>query len=373
MPILIKTQRPDWLWVLTITTAIYLAIEFAFNARLLDVVGGMPSNEQLSDIEEYGRRISGFAVALLFWGRIFELHRSKSTGQVIWGKAVLTIAISTFVIVHVVYYLEGRLVDSLVEQSSPEVRSAAVSAVVMQKTLASGRLKMNGLDLDSSRLKDPDGKAFLALYAPLTSYLPGLGAKISDNHRALARHFVHAVAEADAASSGHSQVKLPSKADEDKVVSLLRAPAAAFSDGAKAAEEGKRYTRTMLVPSIALSFSVMGALVHIWKLLFFTLHLSTGRALKPDWAKGIAITALSLAALFVFTKVPTTDITEQRLYLHLKQEMVASAPEGSEITFRKLVGFFADSVIHSQPVMYPAFEWTRRYLLGGFQFGYGGE
>ncbi|NLC37112.1 MAG: hypothetical protein GX772_11850 [Alcaligenaceae bacterium] len=371
MALLSKTQRPDWLWVLTITTAVYLVIEFAFNARLLDVVGGMPNNEQLSDIEEYGRRISGFAVALLFWGKIFEWHRSKSTGRVIWGRALVSIAISTFVVVHVVYYLEGRLVDSLVEQSSPEVRAASVSSVVMQKTLASGRLKMNGLDLDASRLTDPDGKAFLALYAPLTSYLPGLGARLSDNHRVLARHFIYAVAEADAASSGHTGIKRPTKAEEDQVVRLLQAPAAAFADGKQVAEEGKRYTRTMLVPSIALSFSIMGALVHIWKLFFFSLHLATGRAVQPSWAKGLAITALSLAALFVFTKLPTTDITGQRLYVHLKQEMVDSAPDGGDVSFRRMLGFFADAVIHSQPVMYPVFEWTRVYLLGGFQFGYG--
>ncbi len=51
--------------------------------------------------------------------------------------------------------------------------------------------------------------------------------------------------------------------------------------------------------------------------------------------------------------------------------MVDSAPDGGDVSFRRMLGFFADAVIHSQPVMYPVFEWTRVYLLGGFQFGYG--
>lgn len=359
---LIRKQRPEWLWLLTLTTAMYLLVEFAFNARLLDVVGGMPTDDQLHNIEEYGRRISGFAVALLFWGAIFEANRSKISGQIVWGKALVYVAACTFVIVQVVYHAEGRLVDTLVDESSPATRATAVSAVVLQKTLASGQVDMKGLDLETTRLGDPDGKAFLALYAPLTSYLPDLDMKISGVQQPLADLFVKLTASPETNRSKRQQ--------STDIVNLMRAKPAAFADGQQLEREGKRFARTMIVPAIALGFSILGALVHVWKLFFFLLHLGAGRVLRASWAKGLLITSLSLATLFAFILIPSTDITQQPQYRHLKNKMYEHADDDFSLAMRKAVGVFSDATIHAQPVMYPIFEWTRVRLLGGMEFGY---
>lgn len=76
----------------TLATAIYLCIELAFNARLLDVIGGLASAEQLHNIESYGRAISGFAVALMLWGWLIERSRSPKTGRLVWSHALLRMA-----------------------------------------------------------------------------------------------------------------------------------------------------------------------------------------------------------------------------------------------------------------------------------------
>ena len=46
-------------------TLVYLLFELAFNARLLDVVGGTATQDQIHHIEIYGRSLSGAAVGLL--------------------------------------------------------------------------------------------------------------------------------------------------------------------------------------------------------------------------------------------------------------------------------------------------------------------
>ena len=62
-------------------TAIYLCFELAFNARLLDVVGGAASNEQIHSIETFGRALSGVAVALLVLQFLLSMRNRLGTGS----------------------------------------------------------------------------------------------------------------------------------------------------------------------------------------------------------------------------------------------------------------------------------------------------
>src|SRR5690606_11372101 len=58
-----------------------------------------------------------------------------------------------------------------------------------------------------------------------------------------------------------------------------------FTTGGDVENLGKDFVRMMVVPSIALAFSILGALVHVWKLAFFVLQLSTGRSFMDGWRK----------------------------------------------------------------------------------------
>ena len=50
---------------LIVLTALYLCFELAFNARLLDLVGGMADADDYTISRRYGRSLSGIAVALV--------------------------------------------------------------------------------------------------------------------------------------------------------------------------------------------------------------------------------------------------------------------------------------------------------------------
>lgn len=533
---LAKKDRPEWLPFVTVATAIYLIVEFAFNARLLDVIGGVPTPMQLQDIEQYGRTISGFAVALVLWGWLIERSRSKVTGRIIWGYALFLITVVSALVVPSVAHLESKFVDYLVQTSTPETRRTSGMVVMLQKTFASGRLTMEGLDLSPDRLGDPDGKAFLALYSPLVARVPALDDKfasaratvalefsdikyggvdvstrafagvlreiessyndffkeaserhnamlsdirsrqenawhqytnrlkskrLSPNSRMSARTrktvvstvqqsgipvpdnwrpndragFNRAVAQrarqdaqtvfrngvsrylgaqvGDDVKPGMSLLAfLKSASVQDALRERLHLPkgnyplisgsnvkdmeryyrntvyqrmletsarqlqnqlvqdVSQFRDGAEGAAFGKDFVRAMLVPSIALVLSVLGALVHVWKLALFILQWATKRTFSTAWRKSAAITVLSLGTLFLFSRIPSTDITSQDLYLYFKEQVVDQTPLSARYVLAKGAMHFSDGVIHAQPVLYPAFEWTRVYLLNGFDFGY---
>lgn len=60
-----KRSLPAWqVLALMGLTAVYLAFELAFIARLLDMVGGSASSDEIHRTEVYGRTLSGIALAL---------------------------------------------------------------------------------------------------------------------------------------------------------------------------------------------------------------------------------------------------------------------------------------------------------------------
>lgn len=60
-------------------TAAYLVFELAFNARLLDVVGGGANPDQIHNIEYFGRSLSGIALALVMLQVLLTLKNSGTT------------------------------------------------------------------------------------------------------------------------------------------------------------------------------------------------------------------------------------------------------------------------------------------------------
>ena len=511
------------------------SIELAFNARLLDVIGGLASAEQLHHIESYGRAISGFAVALMLWGWLIESSRSPKTGRLVWSYALLRITLISALIVPTVAYLEAKFIDFVVERSTAETRRTSMIVGMLQKTFASGRLTMEGFDVSADRLSDPDSKAFLALYSPLVARVPGLDQKFAPTGEKIALEFSdityggnEASAQAfrvalDQIKSGYQsffvqgakqyqhilgtipqrqqtawadytrslranrlspssrmsnhtrkkvvaevqrkgvnvpnnwhpsdqasfnrairqqiqnnalaafhreinaalqtqvgddikpdmsliaflqsasiqkvlrqQLHLPDgnytlvsgntldnmqnyyqhtayntklQASAKQIRQQLTLSTEQFGDGHTMAQQGKDFVRAMLVPSIALVLSVLGALVHVWKFFFFSLQLTTQYTFQRTWQKSVAIILLSVGTLFVLSRLPTTDITSQNLYVYFK-EQINHQPEITTQLLAKTFVSFSDAVIHAQPILYPVFEWTRLHLMLDFDFGY---
>ena len=162
--------RPRYLYVLLAFTGVYLLVECAFNARLLDIAGGKASPEAVEHIEFWGRLISGTALALAVCGSILFpwLHR-RGGGPVDYaGLAVLV-----FVpVVLLVFHGEKLLIDTLSERSSTRERKVAALLSLASSQLRQGELLVQGINLNGAALHSPEGKSFVALFSPLVSHLP---------------------------------------------------------------------------------------------------------------------------------------------------------------------------------------------------------
>ena len=62
-------------------TVVYLTFELAFNARLLDVVGGVASTADVHHIENFGRSLSGIAAALVLFQVLMARRHRSITGS----------------------------------------------------------------------------------------------------------------------------------------------------------------------------------------------------------------------------------------------------------------------------------------------------
>lgn len=526
-----RQPRAGWVWLMTIVTGAYLMIECGFNSRLLDVVGGMPDHQTVEAIETYGRAISGFAVALMFWPGL--LKKGIAQGRS-WLHTGLRIALVSGIAIAVVYRGELKLVDWVVNRSSPEQRYVATNLVAVQNALVARGAELDGLPLTPAQMTEPDGKTFLAIFPLLAFSTNDLDEKIrsqksailrvvadrlyggaaesynrfiesraemirrynndylkasddynrslerigAEQHRAWAdyerklgkkklsperlppiywgrigkdvrasgvpvpanwdpsdqatfnnaiatrirgetgrrfregmqRHFPHGTPvppnlEKNAFFShptiqarwreqlkyGNSGVVLPVNLPDraaapayfkrqvyDKVLSWqvqerlkkYDAPVATFADGAPQAELGREQMRALAVPPIALAFSIIGALVHIIKLILFALQLLVERGFVRDGVKAMCVPAMAVCLLASFHFISTSTITAQPLYQYFEQRGATLGGGHRQTWYGRSVMFFARSVIHAQVVAFPLFEAVRQHVLGGYEFGY---
>ena len=215
--------------------ALYLTCELAFNARLLDVVGGGATEDQIHSIEQFGRSLSGIALALFMlqamlyfqnWGNKHQ-NEKKPLGFVLTFATVslLSVALPFFALLTAfsplisacasisvgfvifliirkflsgmtgfsafmfmvgvcgvfsfsVYFSLGKLTDHLSNSSTPEFRHASSNIVLIQGALVDGRVNVDGLSDDPFIFSRPEGKAFLALFPVMAVYVYKLDEKI---------------------------------------------------------------------------------------------------------------------------------------------------------------------------------------------------
>ncbi len=167
-------------------TALYLCVELAFNARLLDVVGGSASESQIHSIEIYGRTLSGIALALVVLQGLLYLRNHSNSGR----PGSIMIILVCAAVGWAVYVSLGKLTDYLVETSSPSFRLASVNIVLVQRALIDGLVKIDGLPDDKSIFPRPEGKAFLALFPLMATSVDLLEEKIREAKLELIKHQV---------------------------------------------------------------------------------------------------------------------------------------------------------------------------------------
>ena len=140
-------------------TLLYLIVEMGFNARLLDVVGGLASPDEVESIEFYGRLIAGTAVALLGLGWVLKKALSQRWSlRRTAGWAALTVGGCLFV----TFYAQLALVNYLVANSTAQERARAALGVPMSYLMVHHDFGLKDLELDADDFKRPEGKTLLA-------------------------------------------------------------------------------------------------------------------------------------------------------------------------------------------------------------------
>lgn len=161
----------------------------------------------------------------------------------------------------------------------------------------------------------------------------------------------------------------------------LRAAVSSYSAGGINEKLGEDAARAVIVPPIALIFSLVGALTHLAKLLYLVLvpltaTLLTRRSWRPVRFLNhhpLAFPVALIAVLVVTFSLINNSITESVAYKNLKDGLA-----GAKITITDeplpLSGGAVLRVMHAvsigQSYSYPINQYLREHLLQGFDFGY---
>ncbi|MFN3861925.1 MAG: hypothetical protein ACK4R2_10690 [Roseateles sp.] len=157
-------------------TALYLCCELAFNARLLDVVGGSASPAEVHHIEIFGRGLSGIAVALVLLQLLLSA-RARSGRR---SPSAMAMLFWCLLSAGLVYGSLQLLVDHLVARSDAQMRRTSLTIVLVQRALVNGQVQLDGLDDDPGLFARPEGKAFLALFPAMAVSVERLDDKVRD-------------------------------------------------------------------------------------------------------------------------------------------------------------------------------------------------
>jgi hypothetical protein len=156
-----SARRPQLLPLLLATLA-YLAVEFAFAARLLDVTGGVADADAIAAIARWGRLISGIALTLAVWGSLL-LPMAARRG---WAgrRTAAALVLSAAACLGFAWAAEKALVDHIVASSDGGTRRTAAQLRLLSGAVLDGSARLSGVDLSPEALARPEGKAFLAIF-----------------------------------------------------------------------------------------------------------------------------------------------------------------------------------------------------------------
>ena len=166
-----NTQNPSpcviplYIRFMPLLTLIYLVIELSFNARILDLSGGIATSAELASAEHAGRIISGAAVALAVLGT-FLFPALYAKGKDLSAYITGTLLVCTLCIPSV-YYGERALVDSLAANSTTQERHTAALLTLASHQIRRDGLDIRGMDISKESISTAGGKSFVALFAPL--------------------------------------------------------------------------------------------------------------------------------------------------------------------------------------------------------------
>jgi hypothetical protein len=138
-----------------------------------------------------------------------------------------------------------------------------------------------------------------------------------------------------------------------QILKKLNDPVKEYESGGQNENLGREAYRTVIVPPIALAFSMLGGLIHLARLLSYLLMLAL------PWKRFGTILAIGAFLFMLIAPMKTTnDITSSRLVTNLSAE--ATGP------LHKLRSAGLVWIVKTQTVFYPANNSIRTHILSGY-------
>jgi len=154
----------DKYYIYLVVSVIYLVFEIFFNNKLINVVSGAPSRDDIENLELVGRGMSSFGLAMFIW----SIRKPNILKPIVFGT-YLVIAVTIFI-------SQKWIVDDFVRTTSGSDRHASLTSLLAKQSMLSNqKLISEHFNADS----DSEKKAILAmsgmfgLYSNQVEYIMG--------------------------------------------------------------------------------------------------------------------------------------------------------------------------------------------------------
>jgi hypothetical protein len=407
--------RPSFLWWLLPLTVLYLIFELSFSARLLDLTGGLANRDELRAIEFAGKTLSGCALGLFLIGTpLMPLARRQRWRRDNVLVAVVLTGVAAIVTAHVV---EQAIIDHVVERSAGEERRVAVLATSLREAILEDIVVIADLGVTAETAQTPEGKTMLAVLPLMATKVADLEVRLAPFMlqivgERIRREFgperfhndvyipslvelanVYALVPqtmdfADFLGRPEVQqrwkrsiaiefddIELPYALDPEDIRRLvyeplierrataqsvrLLSPPQSYQDGGALEELGRRAMESVIVPPIALAFSLIGGVTLMGKTIVYLLTLISIRR-TVRWTVLAAIFAAAVWLPFQASDAITTSPTFAALYQR-SERILGSVGARALVWTIRFEGF-----------AYPFNDAVRRRVLRGIDFGYAG-
>lgn len=193
----IKSKPLWWMLFMFICSLLYLFPEIVFNASLTDIAGGRNSSEEdLREIELFGRTISGIGVTLLLADLLLK---GKHVANAV--RAFSYLFFIGMLVWPTIFFGQKWLVDHfIIDASTPEQRQQAYFSQVLRSALIEKTIQFDGIEYDPDKAHSAIEKTFLAVFGGLVYADDKLVVELNNKKRMIMEKFVY-----DRAMSGFTE------------------------------------------------------------------------------------------------------------------------------------------------------------------------
>jgi len=302
----------DQIWF-ALVLVIYALVELAFNHRMLELTGGVLSNQDLDGLQFWGRLIAGFGLSMLLL-RWLDLRMKQR-----WQALVLSFTLG----MTLMWHFQKILLDHLVANAPEAEKKLSIYLLNIADLGAAGQLTFQGQALGRPEMA-------ISVRESIKTLLPAaaLGASLTDF-------------QAPNSGWGAQTPALPMSASPDLLDNAYR---------------------NTITPPIALGLSSFFGLLNLAQGMGLALLIILRRKGQPRWASWLRRHLLALTAAM------TLGLT-----LGHRDAFLDSAGYTQHLSpimwqHNAVLAAFIAWNLRAETAWYPLSDWAHHRLLGGFLF-----